>query len=375
MMHHMATDLAVKTRDIVIAAVLSVLGIGLMVLNVADPAVGGNASIFAVPTFLVLTAPLAWRRAAPTTALAATFAALLAHVALFGSMTRCGVMFPAVFILVFANAAFLHLRPALLGLALALALVVVMSVTDRQIAIVDAPLFCGLSAAFWGIGRLVRSRSRLVDALDVQTDELRSARDERARLEVVTDRARLSVELEGLLQRRLGELARIVDAAPSDGDPRAATASLAEIERQGRHTLEQLRAVVGVLRNEPGDAPTAPPPTLTHLDAMLVRVKGADARLTVEGNPRALPAGVELSAYRIVEHLLGALDDRRDVDVRVRFAGDALELTITGSRRRGSRGAIERARERTRLHHGSLKAIVRDGRIEAVALLPVATAS
>ena len=46
-----------------------------------------------------------------------------------------------------------------------------------------------------------------------------------------------------------------------------------------------------------------------------MRAKGADARLTVEGSPRALPAGVELSAYRVVEHLLDALDDAPGVDV------------------------------------------------------------
>jgi hypothetical protein len=106
---------------------------------------------------------------------------------------------------------------------------------------------------------------------------------------------------------------------------------------------------------------------------MLLRARGEDAALTIEGSPRALPAGVELSAYRIVEHLLAALDDAPGVDVCVRFADEAIELTVSGPARRGSSAAIERARERAHLHRGTLEASVRDGRAQAVALLPLAT--
>ena len=84
-----------------------------------------------------------------------------------------------------------------------------------------------------------------------------------------------------------------------------------------------------------------------------------------------LPAGVELSAYRIVEHLLGALDDAPDVDVRVRFGDDALELAVSGPARRRAKAAIERARERVQLQRGTLEATVRGGRAEAVVSLPL----
>ena len=85
-----------------------------------------------------------------------------------------------------------------------------------------------------------------------------------------------------------------------------------------------------------------------------------------------LPAGVELSAYRIVEHLLSALEDAPGVEVGVRFGEDALEIAVAGpAGRRGEGAAIERARERARLQRGTLDA-TRGGRAEAVALLPVA---
>lgn len=158
----------------------------------------------------------------------------------------------------------------------------------------------------WGAGRLARSRVRIAAELRAQTEELRKVRDARARLEVATDRARLSGELDELLHRRLGELARAAAAGALETNPALATTTLATIERDSRETLDEMRGLVGVIRHaEANGAAIAPQPTLTSLDALLVRAKGADAHLTVAGSPRVLPAGVELSAYRIVEHLLG----------------------------------------------------------------------
>ena len=56
--------------------------------------------------------------------------------------------------------------------------------------------------------------------------------------------------------------------------PPAATATLVDIERESRRTLDEMRALVGVLRDDAPEAPTEPQPTLTHLDALLVRAKG-----------------------------------------------------------------------------------------------------
>ncbi len=378
MIHSMDSVLSVSRKDILLAVGFSALGVGLMVLNVANE-VGDDVLVhvspLAVPAFVAVTAPVAWRQKAPVIALAATLAALLAHWALFGQLTRCGIVFPQTFVLAFAAAAWLELRPALLGLTLALALIITVSLSDAAIGgVAEAPVFAVLAAAIWGIGRVARSRGHMVVTLETQAAELREARDERSRLEVATDRERMSTQLDELLQRRLGELARLADRPSAAGDPAAATAKFVDIEHEGRRTLEEMREIVGVLREDSDDAPTTPQPTLTHLEAMLLRAKGADARLTVEGSPRVLPAAVELSAYRIVEHLLAALEDAPAVEVRVRFGDDALELTVAGIGRRRASVALERARERARLHRGTLAATVRDGRTEAVALLPLASA-
>jgi signal transduction histidine kinase len=377
----------VARRDVVIASVVSVLGLALMYLNVhdhsADPAeFKENTAIyfggvlpyeFAIPLFLLVTVPLLWRRVAPLGAAGASLAGLAVNELLVGTdVLRCGVVFPTAFLFAFTTGAQLERRDARFGLALALGLVLIVGAVE--LGPFAAAVFAGVTAAVWVIGRIVRSRKRMADELELRTAELRDARDERARLEVASDRARLSGELDELLQRRLGELARMADEGARPSDAAAATATLAEIEHASRRTLEEMRAVVGVLRDDSSAAPTAPQPTLTHLQALLVRAKGSDAKLSVEGNPRVLPPAVELSAYRIVEQLLAALEDAPDVEVRVRFGGDALELAVSGPARRRARASIERARERTRLQHGTLEATVRGGRAEAEVSLPVIAA-
>ena len=363
------TGESIGRLDIAIAVALSALGLLLMYGNATDADV--DASWLAMPVFLGVTIPLLWRRAAPLQAMAAVAVAVAVHIALFGSVTRCGVVFPVVGVLVFTIAARFERTTALWALAGAVAIIFGMGAADATgFGVVS--LLVPLTIIAFALGRVAHARSAMVGELKDRTQELRAARDERARLEVATDRTRLSGELDALLARRLGQLTRLANAGPAlAGDGAAATATLAQIEEASRATLNEMREIVGVLRDD--DAPTSPAPTLTSLRALVLRDKGDAARLVVEGSPRVLPAGVELSAYRIVEHLLSALDDAPGVEVGVRFGDDALEIRVAGpAGRRGDVGvALGRARERAQLHRGTLDARTRGGRAEAIALLPV----
>ena len=364
-----------------IAGVLSILGLLLMYDNVyGDLREGPDTAAvigydgllpieFAIPFFLAVTVPLLWRRVAPIAAVAAALAGLVFNELLIGTeVLRCGVVLPTAFLFAYTAGAQLGAR-ARIGLLLsaglaALDIVVGFGAPTTVVAV-------ALTTALWGIGRIAHARGKMADELGKRSAELREARDERTRLEVSDDRARLSRELDALLQRRLGELARMADEGVRERDSAAAAAALVDIERTSRRTLEEMRAVVSALRSASPAAPTAPPPTRTHLEALLVRAKGADARMTLEGSPRVLPVAVELSAYRIVEHLLAALEDAPDVDVRVRFTDDALELAVSGRARRGARASFEQARERARLQRGTLEATTRGGRAVALVSLPV----
>lgn len=353
--------------DVGLVGGLGLLGLFLTFGHVDDENVNANA--LGVLLLIPLTLPLLWRRAAPVNALGALLGSVVVLDLLFGSdVVRCLLVPPMTFLLVFSAGMRLQRRDALVGLGLGFALIVAEGIfTYSVFAVVLVPL----ATAVWGVGRIARSRRQMTSELEARTAELRDARDERARLEVATERSRLSSELDELLQRRLAELARLADEGARPNDSAAATATLAEIETKSRRTLAEMRAVVGVLRHDGSDAPMQPQPTLTHLEALLIRAKGADARLTVEGSPHVLPPGIELSAYRIVENLLAALDDAPGVDVRVRFRDDALELAVSGPARKRAKEAIERARERVELHRGTLEATMRGRRSEAVVSLPL----
>ena len=360
--------LRIGRLDVALAALASALGVLLMWEN-AQWTDGPDVSPVAIPAIAAFTLTLLWRTTAPLPALWVANVALAAHVLAFGALVRCGIVFPVGFLFAFAAGARLDGRAARIGLGLTLLSQLVMSLHDGVVGPGVMTLFGPATFAVWSLGRIVNERGRLVVELEARTAELRDARDERARLEVATDRARLSGELDRLLQRRLGELALLAERGERTLEPSSARALLIEIEQASRRTLEEMREVVGVLRHD-GGAPVAPQPTLTHLELLLADA-GAHGRLRIEGNPRALPAGVELSAYRVVEHLLGALDDAGQVEVCVRFGDDALELRVAGPARRRAGAAIERARERVELHRGTLVASTRAGRAEAIAQLPV----
>jgi hypothetical protein len=188
--------------------------------------------VVAIPLFLLVTVPLLWRRVAPLEATGAALAGLVVNELLVGTdVVRCGVVFPTAFLFAFTAGTQLTGRESGTGLALALGLVFVDGAVEFGPFV---PLvMAGVAVAIWAIGRVARSRKGMADELEQRTAELRDARDERARLEVASDRARLSGELDELLQRRLGELARMADEGSRPSDAAGATAALAESTRAG----------------------------------------------------------------------------------------------------------------------------------------------
>ncbi len=101
-----------------------------------------------------------------------------------------------------------------------------------------------------------------------------------------------------------------------------------------------------------------PQPSLSQLDGLLARGDAADIRLHVTGVPKALPSGLELSAYRTLEHLLDAYGDMpgQQIDVNVDFTTEALSLRVSGPvpPTVDQQAAIASARARLDVHHGSL---------------------
>jgi signal transduction histidine kinase len=147
--------------------------------------------------------------------------------------------------------------------------------------------------------------------------------------------------------------------------------ALLVVEQTGREALAEMRRMVGVLRR-PEEAPAlAPQPSLEHVDKLVehARDAGLAVELSIEGAPEQLPAGVDLTAYRLVqEGLTNALKhaQARHAEVRVRYADGHVEVTVSddgrgiGSGDGGGHGLVG-IRERVSVYGGELEAGPREG--------------
>jgi signal transduction histidine kinase len=157
------------------------------------------------------------------------------------------------------------------------------------------------------------------------------------------------------------------------------------VEQTGREALAEMRRMVGVLRR-PEEAPAlAPQPSLEHLGKLVeqAREAGLPVDLRVEGEPLPLPAGLDLTAYRLVqEGLTNALKHARAerAQVLVRYSDGDIEVTVSddgqgaGSGDGGGHGLVG-MRERVAVYGGELEAGPRpEGGYRLRAKLPLAPA-
>lgn len=367
----------VRPVDAVLAGVLGSLGVLLSVANIQ--AIDGETRIgshswLQLPLFVASVVTVLWWRRGLVAVVLASAALMLVHVLAFGQLVRCGAGLPLVFVLSFLSGfGPSQRRERGTALALSVVLAAVVLVRDSAAGPDLLPVVGLLQVGLYWIGRVAAQRAAMARELRQRNDDLRVLRDERAALEVSDDRAQLSSRLEVLLDQRLSLLVAAADEAATAADPAALQAHLLELEENSRRTLGDMRVIVGQLRG--GEVALAPSPSVVHLDALLARYVHGGSRLQVCGDPRVLPASVELSAYRIVEHLVAALADKPSapVEVTMTFTYDTLEILVAGSVPRGSdlRGAVARARERAVLHAGSLDLKVTRGRAQVLAHLPV----
>jgi signal transduction histidine kinase len=366
------SDLGVA--DIALGVALSGYAVYLVTGGNARHLDGGWTAALAA---LMMTAPVIFARRAPLSAAAALAAGAGLNWWLIGHLVRCGAALPAAFYAAFVIGSRCERRRAALGIAAVAASIVCQGASDPQLGSPSvAVIMVPLALVFFGLGRLLRSRNATVRELRERTAELHEQRERTAQVAVQADRARIVGDLDTFLQERVGEIAATAASghAVLDSRPDQAEQAFVAIQDTGRDALTHMRHVVRDLRDS---APTQPAPVLAQLDQLLNDTDRSDVTLHISGDPRTLPPGLELSSYRVIEHLLDTLD--RDADtlatVEVCFGAGALELTVTGpgARAGDARRALAAAAERAAVQGGSLRSVVRDGRRETMVLLPLAT--
>jgi signal transduction histidine kinase len=220
------------------------------------------------------------------------------------------------------------------------------------------------------IGRLVQSRARLNRALHEKALAVEADRAARAAGAVADERARIAGELHHLVSAALASMVGQAGAAETlvRDKPEVAESAFASVETTGREALAEIRRLLGVLRRDDEELALAPQPSLTHIRDLVARARaaGLPVELEVEGEHGPLPAGVDLTAYRVIQEALeGALDapGARRAAVRLRY-GDAdvtLEVTDVGDARPGPERRLLGMRERVAIYGGELVAEPADG--------------
>ncbi|MGZ6884895.1 MAG: sensor histidine kinase [Acidimicrobiia bacterium] len=217
-------------------------------------------------------------------------------------------------------------------------------------------------------GSTVRNRRLYNNELEARTVALERERDEEAKRALSEERLRIAQELHDVVAHSMGVIAvqAGVGAHVIDQDPAEAKRSLEAIAGTSRSTLREIRRILGVLRDD-GAAAYQPAPGLADLDHLVADfdVAGLPVEVAVDGTPTELPAGVDLTAYRIVQEALTnvlkhAGPARAAVTIAYRPGSIALRITddgrgVNGRASDGGHGLLG-MRERVGVYGGSLTA-------------------
>jgi signal transduction histidine kinase len=170
-------------------------------------------------------------------------------------------------------------------------------------------LFAGLVAGSWLLGFLARRWQTMAVENAQRATELEEARTELARSAVAAERLRIARELHDVVAHSMSVIAMHAGAArlAVGTDPASERAALDVIERSSRGALAEMRRLVTLLRDQDAaELGRSPAPRLTELHTLVAGVVagGVTVDVRTDGNLNAVPAGVSLAAYRIIQEAL-----------------------------------------------------------------------
>ena len=179
----------------------------------------------------------------------------------------------------------------------------------------DLIFLSALIGAALGLGLYTGTRRAYLAELRDRADRLERERDQQAALAVAAERARIAREMHDIVAHHLTVMITLSEAAiaASASSPERANDVMRSVADTGRRALADTRRLLGVLRQRPGQdsgheppASLQPVPDLTQLDTLIeqVRSAGLDTTLEIHGQAPDVPAGVQLTVYRLVQEAL-----------------------------------------------------------------------
>jgi signal transduction histidine kinase len=326
---------------VLLAALLLLASLIGHVAGPGDPDMGVGSttrdpSWWTIALVVLTVAPIAWRRVAPLTVAAVVVTAqAVSEIAQVHGTGWISVLLA--FYTVGAHTGGRRrtvVTSALFG-EIALLFVAGALFDDEPIAALLATL--GMSIAAFLVGDHMQSRRRRVEELAERAERAERERELLARERVVEERARIARELHDVVAHSVSVM--VIQAAAArrnlSARPDQATELLTMVETTGRQTMDELRRILGVLRDADGDTAgdeRAPQPTLAALPELVATDPDLPVELVVDGHVGELPPGIALSAYRVVQEALTNVRRHagpvRRVRVHVTAAADHLDLRV-----------------------------------------------
>ncbi|MFI8517859.1 sensor histidine kinase [Streptomyces sp. NPDC085481] len=193
-------------------------------------------------------------------------------------------------------------------------------------------------ALAWVLGDSLRTRRAYFAQLEERASRLEKEREAQAKVAVAAERARIARELHDVVAHNVSVMVVQADGAAyvMDSSPDTAKQALETISSTGRQALAEMRRLLGILRTgehqEAGEY--VPQPDVEQIEDLVEQVRGAGLAVDfkIEGTPRPLPSGVELTAYRIVQEALTNTRKHGGPDVgasvRLVYFDDGLGLLV-----------------------------------------------
>jgi signal transduction histidine kinase len=246
----------------------------------------------------------------------------------------------------------------------------------RPVALAAVAMFDALPFLLaWPLGAMMRRLREYRVVLEERNRQLDREREVNARRAVLEERVRIARELHDVVAHHVSVMGVQAGVARRlfDRDPAEAVAAIGAVETASRQAIADLQQLVGVLRRQGDGDDLAPQPSLQRLPELVehMRQTGLPVELTVQGHQGPLPAGVELSAYRIIQEALTNVLKHAgpaQAAVTVRYDDGAVEVEVVDDGQgppparpgTGGKGLVG-MQERVRLYGGRLEVGARPG--------------
>jgi signal transduction histidine kinase len=275
---------------------------------------------------------------------------------------------------------------ARLGLAVVIGSAAIVVYNDPRHAPGDFVFIPLVFVLVWIAGFALRSRAAHAEAAEQRAVHAEHEREAAGRVAVAEERARIARELHDIVAHAVSVMVLQVGAVRHKlpDDQREDRDALSHVEQAGRSALSEMRRLLDAMRADGEDAELAPQPGLDRVDALIGEVgrAGLPVQLHVEGQPFALPRGIDISAYRIVqEALTNALKhaNAHRADVALHYAPEQLTIEVrddgNGAASAAANGVgygLVGIRERVKLYGGEMSAgRAHDGGFVLTTRLPV----